>query len=100
MRWVLKRSQRIRMAERLSKFQRAVGQIPGILPAAAIFIMTIGLLSAAGPARRAIRVDPTEADEPAICRGMSGREGTRRLGCGGSVAPMDEPGIEPGWQAR
>jgi hypothetical protein len=35
--------------------------IPGILPAAAIFIMTIGLLSAAGPARRAVRVDPTEA---------------------------------------
>jgi predicted permease len=35
--------------------------IPGILPAAAIVIMTIGLLSAAGPARRAVRVDPTEA---------------------------------------
>jgi ABC-type antimicrobial peptide transport system permease subunit len=35
--------------------------IPGILPAAALFIMTIGLLSAAGPARRAVRVDPTEA---------------------------------------
>ena len=35
--------------------------IPGILPAAAIFIMTIGLLSAAGPARRAVRIDPTEA---------------------------------------
>jgi putative ABC transport system permease protein len=35
--------------------------IPGILPAAAIFIIAIGLLSAAGPARRAIRVDPTEA---------------------------------------
>ena len=35
--------------------------IPGILPAAAICIMTIGLLSAAGPARRAVRVDPTEA---------------------------------------
>ena len=35
--------------------------IPGILPAAAIFIMTIGLLAAAGPARRAVRVDPTEA---------------------------------------
>ena len=35
--------------------------IPGILPAAAIFIMAIGLLSAAGPARRAIRVDPKEA---------------------------------------
>ena len=35
--------------------------IPGILPAAAIFIIIIGLLSAAGPARRAIQVDPTEA---------------------------------------
>jgi predicted permease len=35
--------------------------IPGILPAAAIFIMAIGLVAAAGPARRAIRVDPTEA---------------------------------------
>jgi ABC-type antimicrobial peptide transport system permease subunit len=35
--------------------------IPGILPAAAVFIMVIGLLSAAGPARRAVRVDPTEA---------------------------------------
>jgi predicted lysophospholipase L1 biosynthesis ABC-type transport system permease subunit len=35
--------------------------IPGILPAAALFMITIGLLSAAGPARRAVRVDPTEA---------------------------------------
>jgi putative ABC transport system permease protein len=35
--------------------------IPGILPAAAIVIMIIGLLSAAGPARRAVRVEPTEA---------------------------------------
>jgi putative ABC transport system permease protein len=35
--------------------------IPGILPAAAIFIMIIGLLSAAGPARRAVRVDPMKA---------------------------------------
>jgi hypothetical protein len=35
--------------------------IPGILPVAALFMMTIGLLSAAGPARRAVRVDPTEA---------------------------------------
>jgi predicted permease len=35
--------------------------IPGILPAAALFVMAIGLLSAAGPARRAVRVDPTEA---------------------------------------
>lgn len=35
--------------------------IPGILPVAAVVIMIIGLLSAAGPARRAIRLDPTEA---------------------------------------
>jgi putative ABC transport system permease protein len=35
--------------------------IPGILPAAALFVMMIGLLAAAGPARRAVRVDPTEA---------------------------------------
>ena len=35
--------------------------IPAILPAAATFIIIIGLLSAAGPARRAVRVDPTEA---------------------------------------
>ena len=35
--------------------------IPGILPAAAIFIVIVGLLAAAGPARRAVRVDPTEA---------------------------------------
>lgn len=35
--------------------------IPWILPAAAVFMMAIGLLSAAVPARRAIRVDPMEA---------------------------------------
>jgi putative ABC transport system permease protein len=35
--------------------------IPGILPAAALCILAIGLLSAAGPARRAVRVDATEA---------------------------------------
>jgi len=35
--------------------------IPGILPAAALFILIIGLLSAAGPARRALRVDPAES---------------------------------------
>jgi putative ABC transport system permease protein len=35
--------------------------IPGILPAAALFVLAIGLLSAAGPARRAVRVDPAEA---------------------------------------
>lgn len=35
--------------------------IPGILPVAALFIMAIGVLAAAGPARKAIRVDLTEA---------------------------------------
>lgn len=35
--------------------------IPGILPVAALFMLVIGLLSAAGPARRAVHVDPTEA---------------------------------------
>jgi hypothetical protein len=35
--------------------------IPGILPVAGLFIMAVGLLSTAGPARRAVRVDPTEA---------------------------------------
>jgi predicted permease len=35
--------------------------IPGILPAAAIFMLAIGLMAAAGPACRAVRVDPTEA---------------------------------------
>jgi putative ABC transport system permease protein len=35
--------------------------LPWILPAAAIFIIVIGLLVLAGPARRAIRVPPTDA---------------------------------------
>lgn len=35
--------------------------IPGILPAAAAFIVVVGLAAAAGPARRAIGVAPTEA---------------------------------------
>jgi ABC-type antimicrobial peptide transport system permease subunit len=35
--------------------------VPGILPAAAIFMSMVGLLAAAGPARRALRVQPTEA---------------------------------------
>lgn len=35
--------------------------IPGIVPLSAISIVLFGLLAATGPARRAIRVDPTEA---------------------------------------
>jgi predicted permease len=35
--------------------------IPGIVPASAAFMIVIGLLAVAGPARRAIRIDPTEA---------------------------------------
>ncbi len=35
--------------------------IPGILPASAALMIVVGLLAVAGPARRAIRIDPTEA---------------------------------------
>ena len=35
--------------------------IPGVVPLSAGLMIVIGLLAAAGPARRAIRVDPTEA---------------------------------------
>jgi hypothetical protein len=35
--------------------------IPGIVPASAALMILVGLLAVAGPARRAIRVDPTEA---------------------------------------
>jgi predicted permease len=35
--------------------------IPGILPAAAAFMLLIGVLAALGPARRGLRIDPTEA---------------------------------------
>ena len=35
--------------------------IPGVLPAAAALMIVVGLLAVLGPARRALRVDPTEA---------------------------------------
>jgi hypothetical protein len=35
--------------------------IPGIVPASALLMIVVGLLAVAGPARRAIRIDPTEA---------------------------------------
>ena len=35
--------------------------IPGIVPISAALMIVVGLLAVAGPARRAIRVDPTEA---------------------------------------
>jgi putative ABC transport system permease protein len=35
--------------------------IPGIVPASAALMIVAGLLAVAGPARRAIRIDPTEA---------------------------------------
>ena len=34
--------------------------VPGVLPAAAAFMMVVGLLALAGPARRSLRVDPAE----------------------------------------
>lgn len=35
--------------------------IPGILPGAAVFMLLVGILAALGPARRGLRIDPTEA---------------------------------------
>lgn len=35
--------------------------VPGVIPAAVAFMMAIGLLAAYGPARRGLRVQPTEA---------------------------------------
>jgi hypothetical protein len=35
--------------------------IPGILPAAAAFMLLVGVLASLGPARRGLRIDPTEA---------------------------------------
>ena len=35
--------------------------IPGILPGAAVFMLLVGVLAALGPARRGLRIDPTEA---------------------------------------
>jgi ABC-type antimicrobial peptide transport system permease subunit len=41
---------------------RVGGQsIPGILPACAALMIAVGLVAAAGPARRAIRINPTDA---------------------------------------
>jgi predicted permease len=36
-------------------------RVPGLIPAAAVTMTIVGLLAAAGPARRALRLDPTEA---------------------------------------
>jgi predicted permease len=35
--------------------------IPGVLPGAAAFMLLVGVLAALGPARRSLRIDPTEA---------------------------------------
>ncbi len=35
--------------------------IPGILPGAAAFMLLVGVLASLGPARRGVRIDPTEA---------------------------------------
>jgi putative ABC transport system permease protein len=35
--------------------------IPGILPGAAAFMLVVGVVAALGPARRGLRIDPTEA---------------------------------------
>jgi predicted permease len=35
--------------------------IPGVLPGAAAFVLLVGILASLGPARRGLRIDPTEA---------------------------------------
>ena len=35
--------------------------VPGVVPAAAIFMLGVGLLAAVGPARRGLNIEPTEA---------------------------------------
>jgi ABC-type antimicrobial peptide transport system permease subunit len=35
--------------------------IPGIVPGAAALMLLVGVLAALGPARRGLRIDPTEA---------------------------------------
>ena len=35
--------------------------VPGVVPVAAAFMMVVGLLAVVGPARRVLRVEPTEA---------------------------------------
>jgi ABC-type antimicrobial peptide transport system permease subunit len=35
--------------------------IPGILPGAAAFMLLVGVIASLGPARRGLRIDPTEA---------------------------------------
>jgi ABC-type antimicrobial peptide transport system permease subunit len=35
--------------------------IPGIIPCAAAFMLLVGILASLGPARRGLRIDPTEA---------------------------------------
>jgi len=35
--------------------------IPGILPGAAAFMLFLGVFASLGPARRGLRIDPTEA---------------------------------------
>ncbi|MQA91905.1 MAG: FtsX-like permease family protein [Gemmatimonas sp.] len=36
-------------------------EVPGVLPATAVLMIVVGLLAAAGPARRGLRIEPTEA---------------------------------------
>ena len=40
-----------------------IGGLPiaGVLPGAAAFMLLVGVLAALGPARRSLRIDPTEA---------------------------------------
>jgi hypothetical protein len=49
------------VAARLAEIDITSGRGPALLPAVAAFMMAIGVLAAVGPARRGLRIDPTEA---------------------------------------
>ena len=47
--------------ERASGGNLMRGNAAGVLPAVALFMMAVGFLAALGPARRSLRIEPTEA---------------------------------------
>jgi predicted permease len=51
----------IRLHSLLPTAEAGGRSIPGIVPASAALMIVVGLLAVAGPARRAIRIEPTEA---------------------------------------
>ena len=49
------------MLEKASGDSLMRGNAAAVLPAVALVMMTVGFLAALGPARRSLRIEPTEA---------------------------------------